>query len=342
VLHSLHIEVLNTSALHPASKGRAENCVKITKNLMKKFLNSASHDTLNWHMLPYVVSKCINLSPSSKSGFTPMELVFGNNYSGAWSNKDPLENKHSLMFNEKVRLQTLTTKINEMVTKTKLEVERIRSQQNAARNANRVSKQYQVGQIIFVKDSTYIPGNPRPLKLKYNISPYVIEKNLYTTVVCRRLSDNMMVLYSKDRIKEYLPNDHYFKDLPNQIKQSLLVKFADMDLTDFLNLAQHDPLLIPTAIQLPMLDDDNDEDNHNVNTSFDLDDPIVTQLDPTPHRSDTINQSTKEVIDSTNDPLLEDLPTLPLTATDNLQFENDDEIDDDNVKMPKRVHFADE
>jgi hypothetical protein len=60
LMASLNIQIVNASALNPSSRGKAERAVQQVKLLMKKFLSTASSDTLNWELLPFLVSKIMN------------------------------------------------------------------------------------------------------------------------------------------------------------------------------------------------------------------------------------------------------------------------------------------
>jgi hypothetical protein len=57
LMATLNIQVINSSANNPSSRGKAEKAVGQVKILMKKLLAHASSDTLNWDMLPFLVSK---------------------------------------------------------------------------------------------------------------------------------------------------------------------------------------------------------------------------------------------------------------------------------------------
>ena len=55
LMAAFNIQIINSLALNPSSRGKAERAVGQVKTLMKKLLATASSETLNWEMLPYIV-----------------------------------------------------------------------------------------------------------------------------------------------------------------------------------------------------------------------------------------------------------------------------------------------
>ena len=55
LMSSLNIQIINSSARNPSSRGKAEKAVGMVKTLLKKLL--ATSDNLNWELLPFLVSK---------------------------------------------------------------------------------------------------------------------------------------------------------------------------------------------------------------------------------------------------------------------------------------------
>ena len=77
LMATLNIQVVNASALNPSSQGKAERAVGQVKLLMKKLLATASSDSLNWELLPFLVSKIMNHTVTPRTGFKPVEMIFG-------------------------------------------------------------------------------------------------------------------------------------------------------------------------------------------------------------------------------------------------------------------------
>jgi transposase InsO family protein len=74
-LAALKIEVLHSSALHPAGRGQIERMVRTVKEMMRKML--ATRKDLDWESLPFIISKVLNNSICPKTGFSPSEMVLG-------------------------------------------------------------------------------------------------------------------------------------------------------------------------------------------------------------------------------------------------------------------------
>ncbi len=86
-------------------------------------------------------------------------------------------------------------------------------------NKNRVNKNLQVNDYVFVKDRTEIVGATRPLKTKLDPSPYVVLSVKFTTVLVQRLSDGFISLYSQDDVKKYDTTSDLFKEIPKETKK---------------------------------------------------------------------------------------------------------------------------
>ncbi len=111
-------------------------------------------------------------------------------------------------------------------------------------------KKWKENDVVFVLDRLQVPGNARPLKLKFNPSPYLVVKCLYSTSLLRRLSDNFMALYSNDHIKKYNGADPLFATVPPEISKILINKFEDFLAEDFTTITKFDNFEIPEGIPL--------------------------------------------------------------------------------------------
>jgi hypothetical protein len=121
---------------------------------------------------------------------------------------------------------------------------------NERLNKNRIVKKWKENDIVFVLDRLQIPGNPRPLKLRFNPSPYLVVRCLYSTSLLRRISDGFMALYSNDHLKKYSGADPIFATLPAEINKILLNDFQNFLAEDFSTITKFDTMEIPNGIQL--------------------------------------------------------------------------------------------
>ena len=75
LMSSLNIQIINSSARNPSSRGKAEKAVGMVKTLLKKLL--ATSDNLNWELLPFLVSKIMNYTIVPRTGFKPIQMIVG-------------------------------------------------------------------------------------------------------------------------------------------------------------------------------------------------------------------------------------------------------------------------
>ena len=72
---ALGVKIVSTAALHPAGRGSIERFVQTVKVLMNKIV--ATNPTYDWQLIPFIISKTINNTFSSRTGYKPAEMVFG-------------------------------------------------------------------------------------------------------------------------------------------------------------------------------------------------------------------------------------------------------------------------
>jgi hypothetical protein len=291
----LNIQIVNSSAQNPSSRGKAERAVGQVKLLMKKFLSSASSESLNWDLLPFLVSKLMNHTVSVQTGFKPAEMIFGrDNMSQAFFDREKLLPVHHSVSQNKHAIEKLSLELRNMAKSAQENLIQLRHESNEKTNKNRIEKPFKTNDIVFVLDRYNLPGNNRPLKSKFFPSPYVVLKPYFTTCLVRRLADNFTALYSMDDLKLYKGTDPIFSTLPVEVNKVLLHSFQDLIESDYITLLKHDPLDIPTGIPLIDTVDPERFDNKPIFTPIapvkdefytgedDIPDKI---LDPDPHRA---------------------------------------------------------
>jgi hypothetical protein len=251
LMATLNIQIINSSANNPSSRGKAERAVQQVKLLLKKLLATASSHSLNWELLPFLVSKLMNHTKVIRTGFTPAEMVFGQDrMAQSFLDREKILPTHHLVANEKDQIQKLTTQLKEMANKAQDSLLLIRQESHDYVNKNRINKDYKKDDIVFVLDRYNIQGNTRPLKTLYHPSPWVVIKPYFTTVLVRRLADGFTTLYSVDDIKKYDKIDPIFATLPTEVTKVLLHDFKELIDSDFKTIMNNDPLIIPENTQL--------------------------------------------------------------------------------------------
>mgnify|MGYP003335260423 FL=1 len=251
LLASMNIQVINSSANNPSSRGKAERAVQQVKTLMKKMLAVASSDTLNWELLPYLVSKTMNHTVTPRTGFKPAEMIFGReNMAESFLDREKILPIHHTVTNSKTQINRVTEEIRKMTDEAREKLIELRQIRHEEKNKNRIKREFKVGDICFCLDRYRLEGNTRPLRTKFFPSPYVILKVYFTTCLIRRLADSFVTLYSMDDLKVYKGVDPMFSSLPPEVNKVLLNKFEDLIDSDFKTILKFDPLDIPDGIQL--------------------------------------------------------------------------------------------
>jgi hypothetical protein len=347
---TLNIQIINSSALNPSSRGKAERAVGQVKTLLKKLLSTATSNTLNWELLPFLVAKLMNHTVTPRTGFTPAQMIFGtDNMAKSFLDRDKILPVHHLVSNDQTKVQQLTQQLKEMSNSARDSLIQLRQESHKKINKTRLDKDFKTNDIVFVLDRYNIPGNTRPLKQKYHPSPWVVLKPYFTTVLIRRLADGFTTLYSKDDLKRYVKTDPIFSTLPPEVNKVLLHDFRDLLSEDFKILLEHDPLVIPKNTQLldtiepthpdtkpiftpvyEVKDEFLPEEDINNTMEFQQNEPkpdndIEEEAEEAeiPHNETTERQKEGKSKDDTvnkaendSDPLLEDL--IPLQYQDNL------------------------
>jgi transposase InsO family protein len=112
LMAALKIKVIDSSSNNPSSRGKAERAVQQVKTIMRKMLVNAKSGTLNWEYLPFLVSKVMNQSITSRTGFRPIEMVMGKSgLSESFLELPPLFPPHHLVKNNKESIEIKTRDI---------------------------------------------------------------------------------------------------------------------------------------------------------------------------------------------------------------------------------------
>jgi len=270
---ALNITVIASSALHPSGRGQIERFVGIIKIMLKRML--AVKSDLNWEFLPYLCAKIINNTVSPKTNFKPQEMVFGSQGAGSSIfDTDTLLQIHPLVKNNRQHIEKTTTDIKEMIKVASERLTQLRLISNERINKNRISKNFKINDYVFVLDRYNMPGNTRPLKTRFNPSPYVVVRPLFTTTLVKRLADGFTALYSNDDLKKYEGKSPLFANIPKEISKVLLHDFQDLLISDLAIITKNDSLTLPSGIAL------FNPDEHNLQLTHDTanEDRNVPQL----------------------------------------------------------------
>jgi len=354
LMAALNIQIINASANNPSSRGKAERAVGQVKLLLKKLLSTASSNSLNWDLLPFLCSKLMNSTVVPRTGFKPSEMIFGQDRMAlSFLDRERLLPLHHLAQNSVTQVRELTAEIKQMTAKAQENLIELRRETHEKLNKNRIEKHFKPGDIVFVLDRYQIPGNSRPLKSKFHPSPFVVLKPYFTTCLVKRLADGFTALYNQEDMKIYKGTDPIFSTLPPEVSKVLLHEFKDLISEDFTTILKYDPLPVPSSIPLVDTIDPKAPENSQIFETYKLK-PVEDEILPEDHDlpeqgkpppeaehdqeeepddiilnstpNENINDSSKQSMEL--DPILEnDLPSYPKTNTlEVIDEEIEDEI----------------
>ena len=267
------IKVISSSALHPEGRGQLERLVHTVKLLLRKFL--ANRPNLNWEYLPYLISKVLNNTISPKTGFKPVEMVFGSENAGSLFLEHKIAPLHYSIKNNSTMVSQISEEIKEMTKIATENIAELRKEQITRVNKNRTGKEFQKDDIVFVLDRSVVEGNSQVLRTKFQNSPYVVISPSYTTTVVRRLADGFTTMYSNDDLKKYKRFSSEFMNLPPEVSKILMHDYKEFISTDFSVLAKFDNLEIPSSMELFIPNDEyEDEEQTDVNITVS---PVSTE-----------------------------------------------------------------
>jgi len=318
LLHTLNIQRIHIAALRPESNGRAESAVKQLKYLLKKTL-STYPDSPWTDILPLLV-KQINTTVHPNTGFSPLELLHGQNSPSADSpfHQPPPTKFYPLLQNLKTMVKSKTEETNAITEfiKTELQLRKIDVQNRL--NKNRISKPFEIGDFVFVKDRSITVGVNPSLRTTYSPDPHIVLQDRPTSLVVQRLSDSFQSVYSKDHVKKYNRLDASFSHLPQPVKDVLINKFEKLDKLHFDELQKHAQLHLPQGFSL------NPTISEDPLTSSDLwDQPNIdpTSLIPTPEKDMSVSIPPNTSSNLPNPEITQDQPEDTTNFDDQLHIE---------------------
>lgn len=226
---ALNIEVINSSAQNPPSRGKAEKAVGIVKMMLRKFLSTTPNEVKNWEAIPFIISKIYNHTVSLKTGYKPIEMIQGQGkISKAFFEQENLVPLHHSIRNNPINVEIMTQQLREMAQRAQDNIVSIKERRDEKLNKTRINKEFEPGDIVYALDRYTITGVTRPLKCKFYPSPCVVVQSYYTTTLIRRLADNFESLYSNNHIKKFKHTSPLMKDLPPPVQEIVLNNFQDL------------------------------------------------------------------------------------------------------------------
>ena len=249
ILAAMHIKVVATASLSPIGRGKIERLVGITKIMMRRIL--ATRPSYNWAYIPMLVAIAINTTISPRTGFKPCVMVGGSEQAGlTFMDLQGIAPLHFMIKNDRMHVEELHKDLQKSLKIARERLIEVQNMRNLQLNKNKINKDINVNDYVFVLDRAKVAGASRPLKTKLQCTPNIVISVRHTSSVVRRLSDGFTSLYSHNDLKRYSGGNPLFKDLPKEVKEILVNKFSDLLAEDLTTIARYDPLEVPNALQL--------------------------------------------------------------------------------------------
>jgi hypothetical protein len=183
-----------------------------------------------------MVSPRTGLGGNEQSGLTFMDL----------QGIAPL---HFMIKNDRMHVEELHKDLQKSLRIARERLIEIQTMRNLQLIKNKINKDINVNDYVFVLDRAKVPGSSRPLKTKLQCTPYLVISVRHTSSVVRRLSDGFTSLYNHNDLKKFSGGNPLFKNLPKEVREILENKFSDLFAEDLITIARYDPLEVPNALQ---------------------------------------------------------------------------------------------
>ncbi len=329
-LAAIDVQVIYSSAYYSQSKGLIEAGNKSIKHAVIKLLTD--YQLTNWvHVLPLVI-RLYNTTRIPKTTYTPAELLFGSRSSLAQDHFGilPADDHHPLIRNETTQVDQLNSELAQRLNIAKSLIDAEREKRLAELNKSRIHKEFQIGDIVFMKNFTHTQGVNDNLRPVFHTSPYRVMDTSTTSTVVQRIADAYVGKYNNNHLKKFVPLQEEFKDLPESIKKIVQKPFHKLSNEEIAQIAQEDKLPLPPKLATenmpilsttPTLQDVQPQHTHQNNNED-------TQLANTQQTSDSESDTEIEDQNYTRPPILRgtrlvrNLPGRTVSFADNLKGPN--------------------
>ena len=273
-----YLATLNTQVFHASShwsrgKGYIEAVNKIIKTaLIKHLSNSKSY---NWvYILPLII-RLFNTTKQLRTDYTPFQLLYGPASEAAenhfeqfsTSNIHPYLQKHSIdnVIKQHTTLQQLLTQVKEKI---QLEREKVITDINKSRT----SSNFQIGELVLVKNFMKRTGENIALRPNFIKIPFKILSVSEVTSVVEKVTDQTVYKLSNNHIKRYKALDPDFDHLPKNVQDIMAKRFeqlTEQQLSQLIEIDDFQPLennLTLKTSEKPIYEEDSSEDEDILNT----------------------------------------------------------------------------
>ena len=265
-------EMIYSSAFSGSSHGGVERYVGLFKGIFKKLLSVESN--YNWSALPGQVARLHNSSKLSKSGYSPLEILYGTNkhLSTCFLDRPNKIHLHPVLQSQREVVESKIEQTNKILAEVRKSITEDRDKRTDRLNKTRVTRSLEKGDIVFIKDRSKILGSTKPLKTTYLKSPFILIHPMEATCVVKKISDGWVTCRKKDDIRKYIPFQD-FDDMPEAVLRICKQESYNLTKEDILQLISNEDLdfdkFSPTDIEI--------EETQEIIESFDQPPPEIQE-----------------------------------------------------------------
>ncbi len=252
-LASINVQVIYSSSYYSASKGLVESANKQIKWALIKIL--ADHPASNWVQVLPLVARLYNTTKCNKTGYTPLELLFGSRSSLAQDHFGllPEEHYHPLIQDEAVQVNKLNDELTGRLATATKAIDAERTKRIKHLNKSRIHKEFQRDDIVLARNFTNTVGVNTTLRPIFHPSPHrILEVSPHSSVTLR-ITDQRIQKFNNNDLKKFSELDESFNTLPPEILQIIRKPFTQLTDQQMATIALQDnlPLPVPVNTQNP-------------------------------------------------------------------------------------------
>ena len=306
-LSAIDVQVIFSTVHYSQSKGLVEAGNKTIKWAIIKLL--ATYSPTNWvHILPLVV-RLYNTSKVPKTTYTPAELLFGTRSALAHDHFGilPAEDHHPLIQNETMQVNRLNSELAQKLNTAKTHIDAERDKRLSEINKSRIHKQFEVGDLVFMRNFTYTQGVKDNLRPIFHMSPCRVLDTSASSAVIQRIADAYTGKLNNNHLKKFVPLQPEFSDLPTSIIKIVQKPFHRLSEEEIAQIVIADQLPIPSSLGTenpPILPPSQTQDNDTQNKNTQPDDADATAPNNTQQSTASDSESDEDEPDFNRPPIL--------------------------------------
>lgn len=245
VLAAMGVRVLEASAHNARGKGAVERQNALIKSAVMKTFGSKEDN--GWvYALPAIVRQ-LNSTRSPKTGYAPIDLLFGLGVSDSVKNFNmlPYDEVHYKAQPSFDRIIQNHENTREVVVDVQDKVHGDRLKRNEKINKFRIKKDIVVDNFVFVKNFSGANSKSTAFRQIFYPTPYRVLSASPVTAVVQRLSDHFDTKLHFDHLKPFREMDSAFDFLPDEVKSIVKKDFTQLTDKEIAVLCENSTFEIP-------------------------------------------------------------------------------------------------